>query len=307
MLVTPGATSASCPAARTPPDYATLFVDLFRLDIHEINLDPTNSILLNTKSYIYRYQDRYAVSIRRVDAIKELEMMRSLQGISIPVEGYVLQNGWLEGYVMPLASPVPTNISVIQKKGFMDQMIALVDGIHNQGILHGDIKLANFLHYNGKLWLCDFEESQRFGEENRPSSATQMYRPPWRVRANIYENIESPLSIDDDLYGLGLSIWELFSGHRVYEDLDGVEAEEQYIVHGEVVNVEEANDPVAVEIIWKYLERGSRGVFTRGSKVYEVTGPPHESLTVSEYFRGVQRRMRDRGLQYEIPTSITSS
>jgi hypothetical protein len=38
--------------------------------------------------------------------------------------------------------------------------------------------------------------------------------------------------MDDDLYGLGLSVWELFTGHRVYEHLDGVEAEENYIVEG---------------------------------------------------------------------------
>ncbi len=43
---------------------------------------------------------------------------------------------------------------------------------------------------------------------------------------------QSPLSFDDDLYGLGLSIWELFTGHRVYEDIDGLTAEEDYVVEG---------------------------------------------------------------------------
>jgi hypothetical protein len=80
-----------------------------------------------------------------------------------------------------------------------------------------------------------------------------MNRPPWRVRQNLCEDIDPPLSIDayDDLYGLGLSIWELFTGHRVYEDLDGVEAEEGYIVEGYVVNVKEAGDPGAIGGIFR--------------------------------------------------------
>lgn len=301
MFETPGAvTTGSSPTANAPPDYNATFVDLFRIDVHDVNTDAANIILVNSKSHIYRYQNDYAVSIFRVCPDKEIETMRFLRDISIPVLGYVVANGWLDGYAMPLASPVPTNVSVALKTDFMEQMIALVDATHKQGVLHGDIKLANFLLYHDKLCLCDFEESQSIGAEREPSNATMMYRPPWRVRANIWENTDPSLSIDDDLYGLGLSIWELFTGHRVYEDLDGVEAEEHHIIHGEVVNVDEVGDPAAVETIWKYIETGSRHVMTRGSRVYEVTGPPHDSLTVSEYFQGLQNRSVTRGVNDEI-------
>lgn len=226
--------------------------------------------------------------------------MRSLPEISIPVFGYVLAaDGRDTGYIMPLATPVPTDGSFVQKREFMAQMISLVEGLHQKGILHGDIKLANFLFYNQRIWLCDFEESQCIDEATHPASATMMYRPPWRVRQNLCQDIDPLLSIDDDLYGLGLSIWELFTGHRVYENIDGVEAEENYIVEGYVVNVEEALDPDAIEKSWEYLQKGSRGLMGQESKVYEVTGPPHENLTQSQYFRGVEARMAQRRLRQE--------
>jgi len=59
-------------------------------------------------------------------------------------------------------------------------MISHVENLHRQGLTHGDIKLANSLYYDDKIWLCDFEESQRIREEPYPSSATRMYSPPWR-------------------------------------------------------------------------------------------------------------------------------
>jgi serine/threonine protein kinase len=59
-----------------------------------------------------------------------------------------LTAGTSDRYIMPLAAPVLTDGSHAQKKGFMAQMIALVEGVHQKRILHRDIKLANFLFYN---------------------------------------------------------------------------------------------------------------------------------------------------------------
>lgn len=285
---------------RSPPDYVTMFPELFAVHIRDLRLDQETRIVENSKSYIYRYKDRYAASIKRIDALKEIETMRSLPELSIPVVGYVLgHNGWDIGYIMPLAGSVPTNGSITQKQNLMNQMIMLVEGLHKQRVLHGDIKLANFLFYNQRIWLCDFEESQSMDNSVQSLSATMMYRPPWRVRQNLCEDTDPPLSIDDDWYGLGLSIWELFTGHRVYEDLDGVEAEEGYIVEGYVVNVEEAADPEAIGNIWRYIRMGSRGLMGPESLVYRATGPPHESLTLSQYFRGSEARIAQRRLRQD--------
>jgi hypothetical protein len=291
--------------SKGPPDYPSrqLFTDLLRIDSEQLDLNTKNIVLVNNKSNIYRHKTHFAVSIYRYLPEKEIEIMRCLSSISIPVVGYVVTvNGWLDGYIMPLAKRISTDVSIVQKTRFMEEMITLVEGLHEQGYIHGDLKLANFLSYDNKIYLCDFEEAQKIGEEKPPSSATMMYRPPWRVQADLEdEPSELPISTDDDFYGLGLSIWELFTGHRVYEDLDGIEAEGEHIVNGEIINVDEAGDANAIETIWKYIEMGSRGVITRQSPFYNVTGPPHESLTVSQCFKGLQRRLLAKGIQYEIP------
>lgn len=284
---------------QSPPNYTEAFPDLMAVNENQLDFTPEARIVDNGKSCIYLYKDRYVASIR-INAFKEIETMRSLPEISIPVLGYILaSDGWDIGYIMPLATAVPSDGSLLQKRQYMAQIISLVEGIHRTGLLHGDVKLANFLLYNQRIWLCDFEEAQPIDEAGKPSNGTMMYRPPWRVRQNMCGDVEPPLSIDDDLYGLGLSIWELFTGHRVYEDLDGVEAEENYIVEGYIVNVDEAVDPEAIATIWRYLQKGSRGLMGPGSKVYKVTGPPHESLTVSQYFHGLETRIAERKVKQE--------
>src|SRR2546423_9652377 len=286
---------------QSPPNYAEAFPDLIAVNENELDITPEARILDNGKSCIYRYKHHYVASIRRINAFKEIETMRLLQEISISVLGYVLAaDGWDIGYIMPLATAVPSDGSLARKRQYMAQIISLVEGIHGNGLLHGDVKLANFLFYNQRIWLCEFEDSQRIDEAGTPSNGTRMYRPPWRVLQNMCEDVDLPLSLDDDLYGLGLTIWELFTGHRVYEDMDGVEAEENYIVEGYIVNVDEAVDPEAIAAIWRYIQKGSRGLTGPGSKVYKVTGAPHETLTVSQYFYGLENRMAERKLREEL-------
>jgi len=71
---------------------------------------------------------------------------------------------------------------------------------------------------------------------------------------------------------------------RVFEDLDPVDAEADYVLEGVVVDVYEIGDPEAIEIAWDLLEKGGRGTIKRGtSPVYKATGPPFESITTAEY------------------------
>jgi len=64
--------------------------------------------------------------------------MRSRREISVPVVGYVLAaDGRDIGYIMPLATAVPSDSSFAQKKQYMAQIISLVEGMHGNGLLHG--------------------------------------------------------------------------------------------------------------------------------------------------------------------------
>jgi serine/threonine protein kinase len=267
------------------------FQGLRMFESRDIDLSDEYVILSTEKSRIYRFKDIYAVSLGREDAEKEIRMMQTLESLSIPVIGIVLDGSYVDGYVMPLASNVPTDVDVSKKRDYMAQMIDLVERLHEKGFLHGDLKLANFLMgSDGRIRLSDFEEAQRIEEATAWPRATPGYRPPWRVIAD-WRNQSEVLSLDDDYYGLGCAIWELFTGQRVFEDLDTIEAENEVIPNGVIVDINEAKDSEAIETIWTLLERRGRGTVNRFTSVlYKVTGPTYESMDPNEHDNQYQQR-----------------
>jgi hypothetical protein len=59
------------------------------------------------------------------------------------------------------------------------------------------------------------------------------------------------------------------------------------------VDVDEVEDPVAKETIWKLLEYGGRGTVKRDNTFrYKVTGSPYESMSSFEYARLFEKRKR---------------
>ena len=70
------------------------------------------------------------------------------------------------------------------------------------------------------------------------------------------------------------------------EDLNGLDAEECYGVRGFVVDVNKMEDTDAICQICTFLERRGRGTVKQGSSpVYEVVGPPYQSLFTNVYAR----------------------
>jgi len=67
----------------------------------------------------------------------------------------------------------------------------------------------------------------------------------------------APPTAEDDLYGLGLSTWQLYTGKIPHEDMAGddlgLKARQR---NGETVNVAEIDDLEACEIITGLLRRG---------------------------------------------------
>lgn len=82
-------------------------------------------------------------------------------------------------------------------------------------------------------------------------------------------------------------------GRRIFEDLDTVEADAEFVFHGVVVDVGEAQDPNAEDIIWKLIEWGGRGTVKRdGGFRYKVTGPSYELMNSFEYGRLYEERKK---------------
>ena len=95
-------------------------------------------------------------------------------------------------------------------------MKGVVESLHAKGIIHGDIKLAHmFLCSDGNVRLCDFA-----GEFLNEHSA----EAPWIYMISylsLYRalHLGGPWTVEDDLFALGVSIWELFSRKTAFYGL----------------------------------------------------------------------------------------
>jgi serine/threonine protein kinase len=92
----------------------------------------------------------------------------------------------------------------------MHQVIRVVERLHTKGIIHGDVKLENMLVDNqGLLGLSDFGEGRCIDEDERiwVGASTMHFESPNRLhRARQSGRDPAPLIVEDDMYGLGLSI-----------------------------------------------------------------------------------------------------
>jgi serine/threonine protein kinase len=80
------------------------------------------------------------------------------------------------------------------------------------------------LDNQGKLRLCDFGEARYADEDEHiwDGSSTLHFESPNRLlRGQQFRGSPPPPVIEDDLYGLGLSIWQLYTGGIPHEDIAG--------------------------------------------------------------------------------------
>jgi serine/threonine protein kinase len=138
----------------------------------------------------------------------------------------------------------PSNVKAIHpndRSNLMHGMISSVLALHDKGIVDGDIKPANMLLCSdGKIRLCDFAEARLRSEDpaDWEGMTTTNYVSPRRCQNNLNwpDDSDSAPVVEDDLYALGLSIWELRSGKMPF---DGVYADDirEMVKSGQTVDV----------------------------------------------------------------------
>ncbi len=112
---------------------------------------------------------------------------------------------------------------ILKRKGrlpitqVIDLLIQVCCGLsyaHERGIVHQDIKPDNlFMLKSGQVKILDFGLACPFGTENIEMEGTLPYMSP--------EQIESyPVDARTDLYGLGITAFELITGRKPYPDDD---------------------------------------------------------------------------------------
>ncbi|KAH7308016.1 kinase-like domain-containing protein [Stachybotrys elegans] len=189
------------------------------------------------------------------------------------------ENDWyFMGFTMDLARPLdPLIVRPEQRQAIADSMINAVETLHEKGIVHGDIKLENMLlDEKGSVLLCDFAEARVMGEDEDEweGQTTWHYISPARRR-----KIESLGSIpppvpEDDMYGLGLSIWALYTKRVPLEDiaLDDI-ALGEVLLKGETVDVSAVTDEPARERIKELLRKGGARVHESASLLNRLLVP----------------------------------
>jgi hypothetical protein len=167
----------------------------------------------------------------------------------------------LFGFTMKRETPlqVAASIQTDRRTMFMDGMISVILALHAKGIIHGDVKPANMLLCSDeKIRLCDFEEARLPGETaaDWEGETTAHYLSPRRCQNSGWPDHRDPApEVEDDLYALGLSIWELYTGKVPFDDVYEDDIREMVSAR-QTVNVEEVQDETAKAYIYGYLRPG---------------------------------------------------
>ena len=153
----------------------------------------------------------------------ELDMMLAAGDCTVQIYETVL---WVEpdgrktvwGFTMKRETPLDVKaIHPNDQSIFMHGTVSSVLALQEKGIIHDDIKPANMLLCSdGKIRLCDFAESGLLSEDpaDWEGMTTTNYVSPHRCQTNSNWPDDWDLApvVEDDLFALGLSIRELWSG-----------------------------------------------------------------------------------------------
>lgn len=163
-----------------------------------------------------------------------------------------------EGLVMELATPFNfKSVSPTDRAAVKDEMVALVARLHSSefGIVHGDIKPANFLRCrDGRLRLCDFD-SGRFIADEEVEGWEGLVSERYLAPSRGYPEYGPPTVLDDG-YALAISVWELYTGKDalVEEDM------EEGLKDGRTVDLDELEDADVRAFVREWLLKGGAKV-----------------------------------------------
>lgn len=128
---------------------------------------------------------------------------------------------WLEGSTLEARLADGECFDLPAALWIVRQTAEALDALHLAGWMHGDVKPSNlFLSVEGHVTLLDLGFARRQEEDNsitdRWLMGTYHYMAPEYFTTILRPDIRS------DLYGLGVVLYELLTGHRPFEGRDAM-------------------------------------------------------------------------------------
>lgn len=226
-----------------------------------LSSDKLEQIGFGYQGFVYKCGGRFAYKQHGRD--EEFKVMVDAGELSITPYSRVLRRIQdfvaVSGIIMELGSPLELKriTSPSERRSVKDEMISLVTRLHAKGIAHGDIRASNFLWaQDGTLRLCDFDTA--FYLDGRPQEWEGGCSPQYVSPNRGYPDYKLP-SIEDDMYALAVTVWELYTGQtameKEYDDL------EDLIPRGYAVDVNAVEDLEVRSWIKELLVAGGARIF----------------------------------------------
>lgn len=226
-----------------------------------LSSDKLEQIGFGYQGFVYKCGGSFAYKQHGRD--EEFKLMVDAGELSITPYSRVLRRIQdfvaVSGIIMELGSPLELKriTSPSERRRVKDEMVSLVTRLHAKGIAHGDIRASNFLWaQDGTLRLCDFDTA--FYLDGRPQEWEGGCSPQYVSPNRGYPDYKLP-SIEDDMYALAVTVWELYTGRtameKEYDDL------EDLIPRGYAVDVNAVEDLEVRSWIKELLVAGGAWIF----------------------------------------------